>query len=69
MPLITFEWHVHEIDSGPHRTRVFVRETAGSDSVWYGPFPRDLVDSFIKARREAVHRQLRKHDAIKVLTP
>lgn len=71
MTTISFEWKVvDEFEDPILRSRVcIVRETACSsgDFIDY-KVPRFTVENFIKARREQVHREAWKHNAVKIIT-
>lgn len=64
MTRISFSWQVS--DDGQH-----VREKLdGTELVnTYGPMPKDVVDSFIKARRAVCHRVVTRSGALQIFEP
>lgn len=67
---VEFEWHISDPEPDG---QVFVRERlVGSDHHVniYGPMPRQLTDTFIRARRDFVHRVVTtRAGAIQIFTP
>lgn len=69
MTQISFEWRVSERDAGGF---VLVLERlCGTDlSKQYGPMKGEVAESFIRARRDVVHRTIKTHfQAIKIFEP